>query len=461
MILFDLVNTPQLDQLYARRQLLKFLRELPQGQQIALFLLSDRLHMLQSFTASSDRLIAAATAVAPKDFHLIRSPEQTMADADLLTNLAKALGRDPGGIIGHMKADEAADNARAADRRARITLQAFADLARAVSGYPGRKNLLWLSEDFPLMPTAELQINDLSLDARFAMADLPGERETANLIASAQIAVYPISVAGLDTAGIGVDVNGSGEVSGGGGQMNITMQNQFAVRQQMRNTLDDLARQTGGEAFYGNNDFAGALRRSLDAGSNYYSLAYRPSNQRWDGQFRKIRVDLAHKGNSLTYRRGYFATPDSSPPVDAVQQLDVALQPETPQFTMLLLRSEIPEMHQPQQGVLLDCNVDAGNIAFTETPDGHRHAQLLVKLVAFNDSAIQPTAALQSAGMLNVDFDPAHYKLVQKAGIAFRPQLALSPGRYRLRLGVADMTNHRIGTLDIPFTLEEKAASHP
>jgi hypothetical protein len=63
---FDLINTPQLNQLHARRQLLKFLRELPQGEQIALFILSDRLHMVQNFTSSSDRLIAAATAIDPR-----------------------------------------------------------------------------------------------------------------------------------------------------------------------------------------------------------------------------------------------------------------------------------------------------------------------------------------------------------------------------------------------------------
>ena len=56
--------------------------------------------------------------------------------------------------------------------------------------------------------------------------------------------------------------------------------------------------------------------------------------------------------------------------------------------------------------------------------------------------------------MLNVDLDPAHYDAVRKNGIAFRPQLALPAGSYRLRLGVVDMTNSRVGTLDAPFTIQ-------
>ena len=47
MLLFDLVNTPSQEQLYAREQMLKFLKALPSGQQIALFVLTDRLHMIQ------------------------------------------------------------------------------------------------------------------------------------------------------------------------------------------------------------------------------------------------------------------------------------------------------------------------------------------------------------------------------------------------------------------------------
>jgi hypothetical protein len=119
---------------------------------------------------------------------------------------------------------------------------------------------------------------------------------------------------------------------------------------------------------------------------------------------------------------------------------------------MLLLHAKMYQMVRPQPGVLLDSSLDAGNVAFTLTPDGHHHAQLLVKLIAFRDTGPQPVAVPENAGMLNVDLDAEHYGAVRKNGIAFRPQLALPPGKYRLRLGVVDMTNDRIGTLDVPFT---------
>src|SRR5580704_1908436 len=45
IVLFDLVNTAAADQQYARKQMLDFLKALPPGQQVALFVLSDQLHM--------------------------------------------------------------------------------------------------------------------------------------------------------------------------------------------------------------------------------------------------------------------------------------------------------------------------------------------------------------------------------------------------------------------------------
>ena len=50
VVLLDILNTPQQDQQYARKQMIEFLRELPPGQRIALFVLGTKLRMMQGFT---------------------------------------------------------------------------------------------------------------------------------------------------------------------------------------------------------------------------------------------------------------------------------------------------------------------------------------------------------------------------------------------------------------------------
>ena len=52
--------------------------------------------------------------------------------------------------------------------------------------------------------------------------------------------------------------------------------------------MDEIARQTGGHAFYNNNDVSGAINESLNEGNNYYTLAYSPADKNWNGKYRKI-----------------------------------------------------------------------------------------------------------------------------------------------------------------------------
>jgi len=460
ILLFDLLNTPASDQIYARQQMLKFLQNLPSGQRIALFVLTQRLRMIQSFTGSSDLLVSAAKMLDAKDFHLLRSESQQMEDADELERLADAMGgRDPGSSVDHTAKDIGRDQAINTDIRARFTLAALAELARATSGYPGRKNLLWLSGSFPLAVGAQMEYNpdaqeagDMSRDLGHASADLQSQRETANLIASAQIAVYPISLLGIETEGVDPEVRGDAEFTSIGHHLGTDRTGQFTGRQQLRYAMEDLARQTGGQAFFATNDMAGALQHGIEDGSSYYTLAYRPQSGNWNGKFRHIRVELTRKGDALLYRRGYFATPEK-PSSDPVQDLNRALQPETPDATMLRLKSRVDPPNAQHPGVLVTSYIDAGDVAFTTGPDGHRHAKLLVLLVAFTEGAKQPDKLPQATGTLNLDLDPDHYQSLLSTGIGFQLALALKPGRYRMRLGVNDLGNHHLGTLDMPVEM--------
>lgn len=451
IVLLDLLSTPQLDQLYARQQLLAFLKAMPRGQRVALFILTDRLHMVQSFTGSSDRLIAAAERINPKDMNLVVSQDKAMQDADWVAEFAVAVGHNLGGAFNFAPLV----NKQNAEKREYITEGALRELARATEGYPGRKNLLWLAESFPIVVGSQLT------QTRFMGLNTEGMRETSDMLANARIAVYPISLLGLEAGGVGAALNGMGEVCGGtpptcggNGYYGQTLNGQAVARHDLSETMNEIARETGGRAFYGTNDFVRALDNSLDDGSNYYALSYTPSNHNWNGHFRDVEVKLQRKGYSLSYRRGYFAFPDTKPMTDRDRAFSIAMQPATPESTMLLLKSRLLPPDPAHPGLMVESTIDSSNVAFTTTPDGHRHAKLLVTLIALNDGDVQPGKPPQVSGMLNIDLDPARYNFILQNGIAFRQQLPLKAGKYRLRLGVSDDASHRIGTLDMPVSAD-------
>src|ERR1017187_8410227 len=66
VLLFDLLNTDRQDLVYAKNEMLHFLKELPPGKRVALFTLGSQLRMAQGFTEDSDQLIAAAQQISTK-----------------------------------------------------------------------------------------------------------------------------------------------------------------------------------------------------------------------------------------------------------------------------------------------------------------------------------------------------------------------------------------------------------
>ena len=151
MVLCDLLNTPNDDQLTARQQMLKFIDALPAGDRIMVFTLTYGLHMTQGITGSASLRSAVSTMLKPRNVGVDDSKTESMMDTQIAANFtAQFSGKPqavPTGAVAH--GPIIAQN-QSYDERARTTISALSELARAMEGYPGRKSLYWLAESFPL-----------------------------------------------------------------------------------------------------------------------------------------------------------------------------------------------------------------------------------------------------------------------------------------------------------------------
>src|SRR5450755_2748551 len=116
VLLLDLVNTEIPDQMWARQQLLKFIKEKPEGTRFAVFLLSDGLHLVQGFTSDREEVFAAVDPSHPKH-HVPR-----------VFLYARNYGQGDRGLA----------------------VSVFQDIARYLDGLPGRKSIMWVADTFPL-----------------------------------------------------------------------------------------------------------------------------------------------------------------------------------------------------------------------------------------------------------------------------------------------------------------------
>ena len=293
VLLLDLVNSENTDEPYARKQLLNFIREKPKGTRVAIFVLSDGLHMVQGFTDDEKQLYAVLDPANPRP-HLPR-----------IFLEQKNFGK---GDIGMM-------------------VSVVTDIGRFLDGLPGRKNLLWFAGDFPLTfsPTD---------DVKSYQDEIKGALDT---LAQAQVAVYPVDIRGVvtenahaaggDTGGGGVTSdyrNGSPPAGSGSATVAIGSASAdstpvagvphaggdqgYSILMQSYSIQDRLAMITGGRAFHSNNGLKDLLEAVVEDGANYYTLTYAPSNRNFNGAPRTIHVELADRSYQLSYRHSYYGT---------------------------------------------------------------------------------------------------------------------------------------------------------
>jgi VWFA-related protein len=482
VLLYDVLNTPIDDQPFAHKELVKFLQHKPAGSRFAIFVLSDRLRLLQGFTEDEQRLIAAVDHGAQSQRSTTyQTPEEEHGASSQLSDSGLLPANDPAAqaMLDRMQHMETVAGNYFLTQRVEKTVAAFADIAAFVNGLPGRKNLIWLSGSFPVGIFPGNDAIDAYGTAVSYSADL---RRATDLLTVGEVAVYPVDIRGLTVNPVfGASspriYRSPAAFAAAHGQFGQQIDAEHA-------SMDQIAGDSGGRAFYDTNGLQEAIAAGADEGANYYSLGYTPSNTRFDGSLRHIRVSLASKGYRLEYRRSYLAD-------DSV--LSERQQNAAPDHVKAVMRRGAPEAAElifeahvaPQGGPLaltpaqitqlsqfpafasqkkwdeirmqrysIDYAMLGRQISFLLTPDAHHHAAIEFLFAAFDRDG-NTMFGLRTADQ--EAFSEQDLEKLRKGAYRVRQTLDIPAAAAWLRLGVHDIIANRIGTIEIPLPLAAPA----
>lgn len=440
VVLVDMLNTRLIDQAYVRNQIIQYLTHIRPGARLAIFALTTRLRLVQGFTTDYSGLLAALTAekTQGKSGVSLLLPTTTQFSSSVTSS-----AQGPVAITAGDGGDRQDMLQMQLDERVQITLRAVQQLGRYLSGMPGRKNLIWFAGSFPV---TVLPNPDLADPYRFVHEYGKELADTADQLTAGQVALYPIHSEGLVVA-----------------STNLRQTMMLLSNSQLN--MEELARETGGKAFYNTNGLGDAMVNAIDNGSHYYSLSYSPENQRLDGKFRQIEIKLDEKKYRLAYRRGYYAEDAKT---DALQQKMIAEDPliplmqfGMPEFSQIFYKARInssdkptaspiagsnQELTGPMTRVGVDFAVPVDAFDFEITPDGLRHGRIGWRMAGY-DANGKPLNLLVKES--DITLDPKLYASFQKIGLQLHEEIDLPKTEAYLYTGILDFRSGAVGTLDI------------
>jgi VWFA-related protein len=469
VLLLDGINVTNVNQKYTREQMLKFLEKIPAGQPVAVYALGSKLRMLQDFTADPS-LLRDAVKKARDNSLGVRT--EASNSGDIAPGVLEQMPTDMYQTILRFGEEQASNQM---DVRVGLTLEQLGALARNLAGYPGRKNLIWLSEAFPdyLYPlNPELQNSRDQYQRSFMRDYQPQIQHTADLLSNAQVAVYPVDSGTLANHDLysslsNTDSNGNylGRGSRGGTRPGVGSMQANELSRAAGNsanshaTMNTVADLTGGKAFYNTNNIEKAIRDSMDDGSTYYTLGYYPENKTWDGKFRKIVVKVNRSGVKLHYRQGFFAAePMTYAKQDPkIQGIDIgnALDLNNPLSTALPFQAVVIPPSASNSKVQINYGIDPKAISFELRADGLQYAAIDCGVKVYTQKG---EGLHVQASTFNAALAPEQFQKVMKMIFPCNQTLELPAGDYILRLAVRDIASGLIGTANGRVTVPATSA---
>ncbi|HXW54219.1 MAG TPA: VWA domain-containing protein [Candidatus Cybelea sp.] len=434
VILLDTLNTDFADQALAQKQLLKFLETLQPQDHVALYWLGNSgLRVLQDFTTDSSALREAAV-------HFKAESGQRLTNSEVPDVTSETARITASHAYFRSAFEQRAANFSTQDR-VRLTVAALITIANHIGWLKGRKSLVWISGSFPI----SMGYDNFDLDW-LNDTGVKFDRDVVKAgqaLSDASVAVYPVDARGLLGSDIGSAANDSGEDASSPLDPNTHGQTRTAATN--LDTLRVMADRTGGKAFYGTNNIAGAIRHAIDDSRLTYTLGYYPAQLKWDGSFHEIKVRVRTPGAQVRARSGYFASPEPvATPLKSFQA--VVAQTAVSQLEGTGIAIQVHVHILGPQTLVADLHFDLHEIGM-EQNNGHWFGTLRLVFLQVNS---QQQIVQVNDKTFHLNFDSPTYERLLKDGMIDTRRVQMLPNATQLSVVLRDASNGNVGSVAIP-----------
>ena len=445
IILVDGLNTDPQYQAQVHIRMLKMLQQIPTDVPVAVFLLGARLQLMQDFT-SDPKLLQAALHNLTTPAGVGLATVDPRDDRYSLSVQEENTGLFPPDVVEAAVEFDQKTFAADMDTRVNRTIEALLAIGRHVAGYPGRKNLLWLSTAFPV---ALSPIGDIAMpgqtwtgmyDTNAGKRDYSMQLERLNTaLSDARVAVYPVNIGGAETLSL-FDA-GTNPAHFDGVYIQDAARRDALMRSDEQETMHTVADGTGGAVCLGDNDLADCIHKAVDDSSKFYEIAYYPDAKDWNGEYRRITLDTKVKGLHLEYRQGYFANPEGS---DADSKDDLqraACEGPLDATAIFLAAKSLPP--DPKETIKFYLMINPAALTFTATGNGNREVNLRVGVCTFDETG-KPLHYMSDG--LDQKLTAKEFQELTQSGLPHVVAVA-GPKPAAVRLAVMDEASGKVGSV--------------
>jgi VWFA-related protein len=310
------------------------------------------------------------------------------------------------------KVMKASSHARAlqvgAEEQQKKTFKAFEDLANTLALFPGRRDILWISNGLTTVDDPKLESSSGDWVERALYVP-----HLAVTLANAGVAVDPYVFIG----NVNADVNYN---------------------------MDQMALLTGGH-FYSRQDVKTVLNQVAQDAAGSYTLMYDPGSDNWNNKWHRLHITCERKGVRLQLRERYYAVADARTPVERNKAGLMAAYQSPGDFAAIGLHVKFVPL-DGQAGVHLEIRIDPADLQLHQ--QGGKYSGALYCLVSDRNG---PAPLGEPSVMdLKPELTADQYKSALKDGLPLNQDHPISDATRQVRVIVLDQITNEVGSITFP-----------